>query len=338
LSSDFSDSFKGKTFLVTGGAGFIGSHITEALLDLDAKVLVLDDFSNGKKENLASIKKEKDDGRDNLIVISGDIRSFDLESIEELDGIFNEAARALIPSFQDPLTDLDVNTGGTLRILEYARRRRSSRNKRDKEGVKIVHASSGSVYGNPIRIPITEDHPLNPISPYAASKLASEIYCQMYHREFGIDVCMLRYFNVYGPRQSVSEEMGVIPIFVKRALAKEPMTIFGNGMQTRDFLNVKDVVRANLLAFKSERASGQFMNIGGGGHEISILELAYLVMDLCDFKCEPIFKEAKPGDIRRLVADNSKAKELIGYVPQVSLKDGLNQYIEYARKKIQGPN
>lgn len=315
MYSEFGDLFRGKRFLVTGGAGFIGSHVVERLLSLGAFVYVLDDFSNGKKSNLFESK----DGNPELL--NDDVRKFDFGSLGKLDAVFNEAARALIPSFEDPVTDLEVNVGGTIRLLEYSR----------KHDVKLVHASSGSVYGNPLKVPISEDHPLNPISPYGTSKLASEGYCQMYQREFGLDVVMLRYFNVYGPRQSVSEEMGVIPIFVKRALNKRQLTIFGDGKQTRDFLNVLDVVKANLLAYKSERASGKFMNIGGGGEEISILDLAHLVMSLCGFEEEPLFEKAKPGDIRRLVADNSVAKELIGYVPSVSLREGLTKYIEYAR-------
>ena len=308
------DLFSGKSFLVTGGAGFIGSHIVENLVSLGGRVIALDDLSNGKIANLAGIKSE------NLRLIEGDLRDFDLDSLGQLDGIFNEAARALIPSFSDPFRDLAVNTGGTIRVLEYAKKWKN---------VKVVHASSGSIYGNPVAIPISEDHPLNPISPYGASKLSSETYCLMYQREFGIDVSMLRYFNVYGPRQSVSEEMGVIPIFVKRATQKQQLTIFGDGKQTRDFLNVKDVVNANLLAYASSKAMGHFMNIGGGGNEISILDLADLVMDLCGFRASLRFEKPKPGDIRRLVADNSRAKALIGYVPAVDLREGLFQYIEY---------
>ncbi|MDA4133196.1 MAG: NAD-dependent epimerase/dehydratase family protein, partial [Thaumarchaeota archaeon] len=213
--------------------------------------------------------------------------------------------------------------GGTIRILEYAR----------KYDIKVVHASSGSIYGNPLKIPIGDDHPLNPISPYGASKLASEVYGSMYHREYGLDVIMLRYFNVYGPRQSVNEEMGVIPIFVNRALRGDALRIFGDGKQTRDFLNVSDVVKANLLAYESERGAGKTMNIGGGGYEISILDLADEVMRLCDFHAPLIFADPKPGDIRRLVADNSVARETIGYVPSVSLASGLDEYIKYARSQ-----
>lgn len=306
--------FPTRSFLVTGGAGFIGSHIVEQLLGLGANVIVVDDFTNGGFQKL-SFKNDR------LKVHQGDVRDFDYDSLGKIDGIFHEAARALVPSFKFPVTDLEVNTASTIRLLEYAR----------KHDVKMVYASSGSVYGNPVEIPITENHPLNPISPYASSKLASEIYCGMYYREFHVDVTMLRYFNVYGPRQSISEEMGVIPIFVKRALDRTKLKIFGDGMQTRDFLNVLDVVYANLLAYNSERGKGKYMNIGGGGQEISILDLAKLVMELCGFDEQPLFADPKPGDIRRLVADNSKAKELIGYEPSIMLREGLTKYIEYAR-------
>jgi UDP-glucose 4-epimerase len=307
-------SFAGKTFLVVGGAGFIGSHIAERLLALKARVVVLDDLSNGKDKNLPS-------GHPSLTLVHGDVRTFDFDSLGELDGIFNEAARALLPSFQDPVTDLLVNAGGTVRILEHAR----------KHDLKIVHASSGSVYGNPLRIPISEDHPLNPISPYGVSKLSSEYYCSMYHREFGLDVTALRYFNVYGPRQTLSEEMGVIPIFVKKALLRQPLRIFGDGKQTRDFLNVGDVVQANLRSYVSDRSAGAILNVGGEGKEVSIEELAHVVMRLCGSDAPLVYADAKPGDIRRLVADNGLAKEVIGYVPHVSLEQGLKQYIEYAR-------
>jgi len=315
LQSDFIEIFRGRTFLVVGGAGFIGSHITDQLLTLGASVVVLDDLSNGKKSNVAG-------AGGSLQILQGDVRGFDFESLGKLDGIFNEAARALVPSFADPVTDLLVNAGGTIRLLEYAR----------KHDVKLVHASSGSVYGNPTKIPISENHPLRPISPYGVSKLASEFYCSMYFLDYGLDVAALRYFNVYGPRQTVNEEMGVIPIFVSRALRKEPLRIFGDGKQTRDFLNVRDVVSANLLAYKSDRCCGQIMNIGGGGEEVSIVTLAHMVMSLCGFESSLVYADPKPGDIRRLVADNTLAKEIIGYEPRVSLEAGLREYIEYARK------
>jgi len=314
LQSDFAEIFRGRVFLVVGGAGFIGSHIAERLLALGAKVIVLDDLSNGKRTNLPNANSS-------LRLVEGDVRSYDFDSLGRLDGIFNEAARALLPSFADPVTDLLVNSGGTIRLLEYAR----------KHDVKVVHASSGSVYGNPIKIPISEDHPLKPISPYGVSKLSSEFYCSMYFLDYGLDVVALRYFNVYGPRQTVNEEMGVIPIFVSRALRKEQLRIFGDGKQTRDFLNVSDVVSANLLAYKSSRSAGQVMNIGGGGEEVSIEALAKMVMSLCGYDAPLAYANPKPGDIRKLVADNTRAKEVIGYEPSVSLETGLRQYIEYVR-------
>ena len=297
-----------------GGAGFIGSHIVERLAALGGEVIALDDLSNGKLTNLAGLGNS-------VRPVQGDVRTFDFASLGKLDGIFNEAARALLPSFEDPFTDLEVNAGGAARILEYARR----------SDVKVIHASSGSVYGNPVKVPITESHPLNPISPYGVSKLASEFYCSLYYRDYGLDVVALRYFNVYGPRQTVSEEMGVIPIFVRRSLLKQALRIFGDGKQTRDFLNVGDVVNANLLAYASKKAKGEVMNIGGGGLEISIEELAKVVMKLCNFDAPLVYADPKPGDIRRLAADNTLAMDLIGYSPRVSLDDGLRQYIQYLK-------
>lgn len=314
-SSEAGDAFRGRRFLVVGGAGFIGSHIVEGLLARGARVIVLDDFSNGKKGNLP-------DAGASLELLQGDVRNFDFGSLGELDGIFNEAARALLPSFDDPVTDLLVNAGGTIRLLEHAR----------KHGVKLVHASSGSVYGNPLRMPISEDHPLNPISPYGVSKLTSEQYCALYHRNYALDVVALRYFNVYGPRQTVSEEMGVIPIFVSKALRREPLRIFGDGKQTRDFLNVSDVVAANLLAYASTGSAGKIMNIGGGGLEVSIEALALKVLAACGSDSPLVHVDPKPGDIRRLVADNSLARKVIGYEPRVTLEEGLREYVKYARK------
>lgn len=310
------DDFRGKKFVVTGGEGFIGSHIVEALLEKESEVIVIDDLSNGASR-LKHLNSEK------LKIYHEDIRRFNFETLGKVECVFNEAARALIPSFRDPITDLEVNVGGTIKVLEYAR----------KFEAKVVQASSGSVYGNPERIPITEEHPLRPISPYGTSKLAAENYCEFYYRTYGVDVVMLRYFNVYGPRQSVSEEMGVIPIFVERALSRNKLTIFGDGSQTRDFLNVRDVVRANLEAYVAQGVSGKVVNIGGGGREISILDLAKLIMQLCSYKSEVSFKPEKPGDIRRLVADNSMAARLLGYRPQVNLEEGLVEYIQYVKNK-----
>lgn len=307
--------FKHKEVLVTGGAGFIGSHLVQALVNCHAEVTVVDNFSTGKLENLASVSKK-------LELIEGDIRKMDtLQQVGKVDIIFNEAAVSLLKSFKDPFSDLRTNVGGLINILEISRR----------YDAKLIHASTGSVYGNPKRIPIDEEHPLHPISPYGVSKLSAELYCKLYFELYGIDVTCLRYFNVYGPRQIIGEETGVIPIFVLRVLSGEPLTIFGNGLQTRDFLHVSDCVKANLLVAMSEDVKGLTINVGGKGDEIRILDLAYLVMKLSNKKTPIVFKDPKPGDIRRLVADISRAKTLLGYEPEVTLEQGLLDYIKYLK-------
>ena len=307
--------FEGLRVLVTGGAGFVGSHLVETLINNGANVIVLDDLSTGKMENIEHLK-----GRCEVVI--GDVRKRSvLQKIGKVDIIFHEAARALLPSFEDPNLDLQVNTGGTINILEIAR----------KCDAKIIHASTGSIYGNPVKLPISEDHPLNPISPYAISKLTAEMYCNFYLREYGLFVVCLRYFNVYGPRQAISEEMGVIPIFVSRVLAEKNPVIFGHGKQTRDFTHVSDVVNANLLGATTREAKGKIVNIGTGT-EISILDLAFMILQLCNCGLNPVFSEPKPGDIRRLVADISLAKEIMGYEPKVQLKKGILDYISWYKR------
>lgn len=304
--------------MVTGGCGFIGSHLVEALVGLKAHIIVIDNLSSGNIENIHSVHTK-------IKLIRGDIRKTDvIEKVGRFDMLFNEAATSLIPSFDDPLSDLYVNAGGVINILEAVR----------KFDAKIIHASSGSVYGNPIKIPINEEHPLNPISPYGVSKLAAEFYCKLYFQLYNIDVSCLRYFNVYGPRQRIGEETGVIPIFVSRILSSEPLTIFGDGLQTRDFLHVSDCVRANLLAAMSENVKGFAINIGGKGDEVKILDLGYLIIKLLNKKTPIIFKDPKLGDIRRLVADISRAKTLLEYEPKISLEEGLLGYINYLRSSL----
>ncbi len=304
--------FEESRILVTGGAGFIGSHLSERLTSYGAKVYILDDLSTGKIENIETIKEK-------CKMIIDDVRKKSvLENIGKADIIFHEAARALIPSFEDPVVDLQANTVGTINVLEFAR----------KCDAIVVHASTGSVYGNPIKLPISEKHPLNPISPYGISKLAAEIYCKFYAREYHLHVVCLRYFNVYGPRQTISEEMGVVPIFVSRVLTNRPPVIFGDGKQTRDFTHISDVVRSNILAATEKQAKGKILNIGSG-KETSILDLAFMVMKLGHCQMEPIFSVPKPGDIRRLVADISLAKEILGFKPSVQLDRGIADYIEW---------
>lgn len=309
------DFLRNKKVVVTGGCGFIGSHLVETLVRLECDVVVIDNLSSGNIENVRAV-------HNNIRLIRGDIgKPETIRTAGRFDMLFNEAATSLIPSFEDPLSDLTVNAGGTINLLEAVR----------KYDAKLIHASSGSIYGNPEKLPISEGHPINPISPYAVSKLAAESYCRLYFQLYDVSVTCLRYFNVYGPRQRVSEETGVIPIFVSRALLNEPFTIFGDGLQTRDFLHVSDCVQANLLAASSKNVKGESINIGGKGNGVSILDLTHLVMKLTGRKVQTIFKNVKPGDIRRLMADISKARTLLGYEPKVKLEDGLLDYIKYAR-------
>jgi UDP-glucose 4-epimerase len=313
VKNETMDYFEDKKVLVTGGAGFIGSHLAESLVDSKSDVTILDDFSAGKWKNLEDIS-------DNIRILNSDISNNKyMTEIKGFDIIFNEAATSLMRSFRDPLDDLMTNSGGLINILELAR----------KYDIKIIHASTGSIYGNPKFIPFTEDHPTDPISPYGISKLSGELYCKLYSNTYGIDVCCLRYFNVYGPRQIIGEDTGVIPIFITKILRGLPISIFGDGNQTRDFLHVTDCVRANLLAAASENAKGAAINIGGRGEETSIFQLARLIMNLAGIEVPIRYKDPKPGDISRLVADISKAKELIGYHPNVSLAEGMRDLINY---------
>ena len=312
------DFFESKRIVVTGGCGFIGSHLVEALVWLKADVVVIDNLNSGNVENIRSVQKY-------IKFIKGDIQnSKTIERAGHFQILFNEAATSLLPSFRNPFSDLGVNAGGVINVLEAARRNEA----------KVVQASTGSVYGNPTTIPITEEHPTCPISPYAVSKLAAEYYCKLYLKLYHLDVTCLRYFNVYGSRQRVSEETGVIPIFISRILSKEPLTMFGDGLETRDFLHVSDCVRANLLAASSQKGKGKLVNIGGKGNEVSILDLAKMLMKLTSQKVPIIFKDPKPGDIQRLMADISKARALLDYEPQVTLEKGLLGYIEYFKSLL----
>jgi len=316
---DTQRDYRDKTVIITGGAGFIGSNLTDALVGHGAKVTVFDSFVNGKMENLS-------ESLDGCEIITGDVRDAELvASLSDLspDFIFDLAATPLLVSFEDPYYDLTVNAGGFINILSLAR----------KSGAKIVRASTGSVYGNPEYLPMDEAHPLLPISPYAVSKLAGEHYANIYKETYGVEVCCLRYFNVYGPRQAMTEEMGVVPIFISRLLSGQPLNIYGSGQQSRDFLHVSDVVAGTLAAGLSTNTLGKVFNIGGLKREVKIIELANILGELLNVKPKMVFRDAKPGDIARLVAKSDYANRVFGYLARVELEDGLREYIEWFKSR-----
>lgn len=299
----------GKRILITGGCGFIGSHLVHALTG-ENEVVVVDDLSSGRLSNLAGQRVE----------IHARSILDDIDSLFEGVGIvFHTAANVSVQgSIEDPPHDARTNVEGLVRVLEASRR----------HGVKrLVFSSSSAVYGEAVRLPIREDHPLQPDSPYAAGKLAGEHYVRMYHQLFGMETVSLRYFNVFGPRQAADGPYsGVISIFARRLGEKQPFVIYGDGHQTRDFVYVQDVVQANLLAAQPGlNAQGQTINVGTGV-ATSIVQLAQLMGE-----SEIIYAQARPGDVKESMADLSLARHSLGFVPAVSLRDGLGAYLDWYR-------
>ncbi len=305
-------------YLVTGGAGFIGSHIVRTLLEQGQEVKVLDNFSTGKRENIADFEKK-------IELIEGDLldASKVAEAVRGVDIIFHEAAFVSVPqSMDEPQNCFDVNVTGTSMLFDAARR----------AGVKrAVFATSAAVYGDSTEMPLTEETPLRPLSPYAASKRVDEIYGQLYTTSFGLDVVALRYFNVYGPRQRPdSMYAAAVPIFIRRLLDGKGVTIYGDGGQTRDLINVRDVVRANLVASEHPAAPGQIFNICTG-IETRIIDLVEVLQDLFPSAPAPIFAEPRAGDIYRSIGSPQKAADLIGFRAEVTLDQGLKEAAEWMR-------
>lgn len=302
--------------LVTGGAGFIGSHIVRALLSDGKQVRVLDNFSSGRRENLASL-----DGA--LQVLEGDVRdrSILMTALDDVEVVFHQAAFVSVPqSMENPLECLDVNVQGTLTLLEACRQ----------VGVRrVVLASSAAVYGDAENIPLEEDSPLRPLSPYAVSKQVDETYARLYTQAFGLETVSLRYFNVFGPCQRPdSPYAAAIPIFVRQFLQNEPITIFGDGGQTRDLVYVSDVVRANLLAAEHPAATGQVFNVCTG-QETSLLEVVNILKGIFPNVPQPIFAPPRPGDIYRSVGSPARAARLLGFRAQTPLDEGLRQTVAW---------
>lgn len=307
-------------YLVTGGAGFIGSHIAETLVKRGDEVRVLDNLSTGKLENLAGIA-----GR--FEFIEGDIRDLATcrRAVEGVGAVFHEAALASVArSVEDPLLANAVNVTGTLNLLVAAQA----------AGVRsFVLASSSAVYGDDLTMPKVEGREGRPVSPYGANKLIDEKYAQTFHALHGLNTVSLRYFNVFGPRQDpTSEYSAVIPLFVTKVLRGERPTIFGDGAQSRDFIHVDDVVRANLLAAASAGAAGEAFNIACGvGTTVNGLLAAIneALGTAIEARCAP----PRPGDILHSTADISKARRLTGFTPGLSFRDGLRATIDWYKKR-----
>ena len=309
------------TSLVTGGAGFIGSHLVEALLERGDRVRVLDDFSSGRRQNLAAVQGD-------IELVEGDIREARLVArvMEGVDYVFHEAAvPSVVRSVEDPRRSHSVAVDGTLNVLEAARTAGPRR---------VVYASSSSAYGDTPTLPKVESMAPQPLSPYAAAKLAAEQYCQVYARVFGVSTVALRYFNVFGPRQDPSSPYtGVISIFIREVLQGRAPTIDGDGEQTRDFTYVSDAVAANLLACESEAAVGEVLNVARGD-EISINGLFQLVCEAVGAEIGPRYGPPRAGDVRHSRADISKARRLLGYEPQVGLGEGLGRTVQWIREEL----
>ena len=295
--------------LVTGGAGFIGSHITEYLVQRGDDVTVLDNLNTGRKENLAKIN-------DKINFVNGDIRDYKLleKLVSDTSGVFHEAALASVQdSFNMKDEYFDVNVNGTENIFKLAK----------EYGFKVVYASSSSVYGNPKKIPINEDDDRKPINPYAETKLDGEVLAKKYS-EMGVRVIGLRYFNVFGPRQS-KEYAGVIKLFLEKIKQKIPPKINGDGLQTRDFVHIDDVVMANILAMDSN-IKHEFFNVGTG-NSISILELANAIIRASSLSLEPIHGPELSGDVRATQADITLIKKLLNWEPTIRLDDWVTKII-----------
>jgi UDP-glucose 4-epimerase len=311
--------------LVTGGAGFIGSHIVDRLLSEGHEVRVIDDLSYGSMENVAHHK-----GNKNFHFIQGDIQKLDdvKEAVKDVDAVFHEAGLVgIIVSVQNPVLTNEVNVTGTLNLLKAS----------SDLGVKrFVFASSAAVYGNPSKPQKKEDMPLDPTdSPYAASKLAAENYVSVFNKLYGLETVSLRYFNIYGPRQRVDIQTAygsVILLFLNRLLKNMPPIIFSDGEQTRDFVYVQDVVEANMLALYSKNAAGEVFNIGTGT-EVSINEVAKVMKDLMNnTDIQDVHAAPRPPDVRRGYANIEKAQKTLGYTPKYPLRKGISDLIKHHTK------
>lgn len=315
---------KDSVFLITGGAGFIGSNLVEALLDKGHKVRVLDDLSQGKQENVDMFLNNK-----NYTFIKGDIRDLDtcLKATENVDFVSHQAAWGSVPrSIKMPLLYEEINIKGTLNMLEAARQN---------DVKKFVYASSSSVYGDEPNLPKKEGIEGNLLSPYALTKQVNEEYAKLYTKLYNIDTYGLRYFNVFGRRQDPDGAYAaVLPKFIKQLLADEQPTINGDGQQSRDFTYIENVIEANLKAFKADsQHAGEAFNIAYGGREY-LIDVYHHLADALGKNIEPIFGPNRVGDIKHSNADIIKAKEMLGYSPDYSFEKGIKEAIEWYKGNL----
>ncbi len=301
--------------LVTGGGGFIGSNLVHALLERGDTVRVLDNFATGNRRNLATIVDE-------IEVVEGDLRSYERvhTAVRGTEIVFHQGALGSVPrSVQDPLTSTAVNVEGTLNVLLAAR---------DEGVARVVAASSSSVYGDGGTFPRVEKQAPDPISPYAVAKLAAERFCVSFFRVYGLETVTLRYFNVFGPRQDpTSQYAAVVPLFVRAIQEGRPVTIYGNGEQSRDFTYVANVVTANLEAAAAAGAGGTVLNIAAGGSE-TVNTLADTIGRLLRLPVARAYESPRPGDVEQSWADISLAREIIGFEPHIGFEEGLRLTID----------
>ncbi len=312
-------TFHGKKAVVTGGAGFIGSHIVKALLGLDARVTVLDDFSTGDAANLPA--------NSGIEFVHGSVADADLvqRTVQDAVFVFHEASSNIPTSLTHPLRDCTTNVLGTLQVLLAVQKAATVR--------KVVYASTDSVYGNSRYLPINEDDPTSTLSPFAASKLAGENYCKAFYESFGIRTTVLRYANVFGPcSDSAHRHPGVVDRFVKSALIRKPLSIHGDGEQTRDFLFVDDAVEATLLAALSSKADGQVYNVGSG-FETTVVHLAQKIIEISGAGVSWEFVDRKDIDnIRRRALNIEKIRKDLRWTPKNTLEHGLSTTVDWHLK------
>ena len=307
--------------LVTGGAGFIGSHIAQRLLGDGHEVRILDNLTTGRMENLADFAQDVE-------FVEGDIRDADaLQRVcEGCELVFHQAAVVSVPySVEHPQETLDVNLQGTFNVLQAARA----------QGVRrVMFACSAAIYGEDPELPKREAMAPAPLSPYGLEKIAGEYYMNVFNALYGLETVALRYFNVFGPRQDPkSPYSGVISIFVSKVLARQTPTVFGDGLQSRDFVFVDNVVQANMLAATVPGAPGRCYNVGCG-QQTTLNDLLQMLGRLTDQDVKPIYAETRAGDIKDSLADISRIRQELGYDPRVGVEEGLNQLLEFERAKL----